>query len=170
MRTEKVPHRDEDFRNLVTDYGDCLLRMCYLYLGDKMLAEDAVQDTFIKAYRNWEYYRGESSEKTWLTRIAINICKNYRRTAWLRLVDRTVTPDSLREPEVLVVYEDSEVVRAVMKLPAMYKEVILLCYYQELSAQEIADALKISRDAVFARIKRAKQRLKPKLERWYFDE
>ena len=58
-----------------------LLRMCYAYLGDMALSEDAVQETFLKAYRALDSFRGEAAEKTWLMRIAINTCKDMRRSA-----------------------------------------------------------------------------------------
>lgn len=62
-------------------YEESLLRMCFAYLGDAALAEDAVQETFVKAYRALPDFRGEAQEKTWLTRIAINTCKDVRRGA-----------------------------------------------------------------------------------------
>ena len=60
---------------LMNTYGDELLRMCFLYLKDYQLAEDAVQDTFLKAMKSYQFFQHQSSEKTWLTRIAINCCK-----------------------------------------------------------------------------------------------
>ena len=57
---------------LMNDYGDALLRMCCLYLKDYQLAEDAVQETFIKAMKSYGTFKHQSSEKTWLIRIAVN--------------------------------------------------------------------------------------------------
>ena len=68
---------------LMSAHRTSLVRLAYLYLGDSALAEDAVQETFLKAWRHWESFREESAEKTWLTRIAINTCKDIRR---IRLV------------------------------------------------------------------------------------
>ena len=67
-------------------YQEELLRICFLYLQDRGLAEDAVQETFLKAYRALQRYREKCSPRTWLTRIAINTCKDYRRTFWFRRV------------------------------------------------------------------------------------
>ena len=77
------------------EYGTCLMRMAYLHLGDFALAEDAVQETFIKAYSHLDRFRGESNEKTWLMRIAVNICRDMLRSAWFRRMDRRVTPEEL---------------------------------------------------------------------------
>lgn len=77
-----VPGRENepDINKLVLLYGNELLRMCFLYLKDMHLAEDALQDTFIKAFNCYGQFNGKSNEKTWLTRIAINVCKDYLRT------------------------------------------------------------------------------------------
>ena len=53
---------------LVEQYQTDLLRLCYIQLHDTALAEDAVQETFIKAYRSFPSFRGDCSEKTWLMR------------------------------------------------------------------------------------------------------
>ena len=66
-----------ELTRMMQTYGTQLLRLCTLYLKDRMLAEDAVQETFVRAWR--ADFRQECSEKTFLTRIAINICKNYLR-------------------------------------------------------------------------------------------
>ena len=58
--------------HMVAQYEVMLLRTCYMYLRDRGLAEDATQETFLKAYKALDSFRGESSEKTWLMRIAMN--------------------------------------------------------------------------------------------------
>ena len=71
--------REEAIPWLMEEYGNAILRMCFLYLGNRSLAEDAVQETFIKAYRKFHTFRGESGAKTRLMRIAINICKDSKK-------------------------------------------------------------------------------------------
>ena len=56
--------------------------MCCVYLRDASMAEDAVQETFLKAYRALDSFKGDSSEKTWLYSIAMNVCRDMRRLAW----------------------------------------------------------------------------------------
>ena len=51
---------------LITEYGDSILRMCYVYLKDYHLAEDVTQETFIQVYNNYESFQQQSSIKTWL--------------------------------------------------------------------------------------------------------
>ena len=106
--------KEERIEHMVTLYQLPLLRMCIMYLHDEELAKDAVQETFINAYRNLDKFRAESSEKTWLTRIAINCCKNVYRTGWFKHVDRSVTLDKLSERPAPVDQEDDEITTAIM--------------------------------------------------------
>ncbi len=172
MNVVKGSHQAEEAEldRMMAEHGSSLLRMCYLYLRDAALAEDAVQDTFLKAYQNLSHFRGESSERSWLIRIAINTCKDYLRTPWFRRVDGKVTLENLPEPVHESEPSDSTVVDEVMRLPAKYKDVVLLRYYQELKIREVSETLRIPMDTVKSRIKRANQMLHQKLERWYFDE
>ena len=89
---------DDLLERMIRDYGDALLRTCYLYLKDYHLAEDAVQETLIKAMKHYGGFRHHSDEKTWLTRIAINCCKNMIRKKWYRQereeLDGAASPDT----------------------------------------------------------------------------
>lgn len=112
-----MAEQDERMEWLIAEHGDSLLWLCFLYLGDRAMAEDALQDTLLKAHRAWDSFRGESSEKTWLSRIAVNTCKSIRRYAWMQYVDRSRALDSLPEPSAPFEPMDDTVVRAVMALP-----------------------------------------------------
>lgn len=72
--------------------------MCCMYLRDMNMAEDAVQETFLKAYNALSSFRGDSSEKTWLYRIAVNVCNDMRRNAWYRFIDKRIDLDRLQIP------------------------------------------------------------------------
>lgn len=160
----------EDVERMAALYGPALLRMCYVYLRDRALAEDAVQDTLIKAYLHYGSFHGESSEKTWLMRIAVNTCRSMLRKPWWRRIDRSVSLESLPEPICACDPQDDDVIRAVMGLPEKYRCVVLLHYYQGLKTHEIAQALGVKPSTVSVRLKRARDQLKPRLEGWYFDE
>ena len=141
-----------------------LRRMCFLYLRDLSLAEDAVQETFVKAYQRAESFRGECSEETWLMRIAINTCKDMRKSAWFRYVDRRVSLDSLPEPAQPFSEEDSLLTLEVMKLPRKLLEAVLLYHYQGMTVREAAQALGITAPSVSARLKKAHDKLRGALE------
>ena len=169
MDTRTTP--EETIRRMMEAYGDAVLRMCYLNLRDVMLAEDAAQDSFLKAYQKLASFRGECSGKTWLMRIAINTCRDYQRRAWFRHWSRSVDVDSLILPGGTPVdSRDDTVLKAVMSLPMREREVVLLRYYQEMKLEEISQALGIPQGTVTSRLNRARTKLRRQLEGWYFDE
>ncbi len=166
MEAVKDPdsRRDQTIERLITQYQTSLLRLCYVQLQDQALAEDAVQETFLKAYKGFDSFRGDSSEKTWLTRIAVNTCRDFQRGGWFKHTDRRVTPDMLPVGTVQPDTEDLDLSLAVMKLPRKIREAILLYYYQDMSTEEIAEALGIAQSSVSNRLRRGREKLRKLLE------
>lgn len=168
MEAVKEPSDDRDQRliQLVNQYQGLLLRMCFISLRDMELAKDATQDTFLKAYRSLDAFRGECSEKTWLLRIAVNTCRDMQRSAWFRHHDRRITPEDLpqaiRPPDD---DDDLDVLCHVMRLPPKLKEAVLLYYWQNMNVNEIAQTLGVTHSTVSARLKRAREKLHDVLER-----
>ena len=97
MEPVKGPDSSQEYllTKLIDQYHVALLQMCYMYLHDRALAEDAVQETFLKAYKSMAAFRGDCSEKTWLMRIALNTCRDMKRSAWFRHNDRRITPEDV---------------------------------------------------------------------------
>lgn len=134
-----------------------------------------MQETFLKAYKARKSFRGQASPSTWLMSIAINVCKDMRRSSWFRHVDRKIGLDDLPETkapetEAPEFSADDTLIREVMALPPKDKEVILLIYYWGMSAREVASTLRIAIPTVYLRLKKAQQKLKTQLEGWYHDE
>ena len=154
----------------ITRWEKPLLKLCFAYLCDTALAEDAVQETFFKAWKNCGKFRSEADEKTWLTRIAINTCKDLMKSAWARNTDRSVSPDQLPEGAVPFDEQDDTVTRAVLALPRELKEATLLHWYQGMTLKEMAKTLRLPRSTVNYRLKKAKAILKEELEDWYFED
>ena len=171
-QTEHVPvsylENEAGLVRLIDDWGDRLLRLCALYLRDAHLAEDAVQETLLRAWQAAGRFRGESSETTWITRIAVNVCKSYLRSPWKRRRAPAEELDALLAPPDRPQVDDT-LPRAIMALSRPYREVILLYYYQELKVREIAEALNISVPTVTARLSRARAKLRESLKGWYYD-
>ena len=157
--------REAFIERVVIEHQAALLRLCYMQLQDKSLAEDAVQETFLKAYRAYAQYRGESSEKTWLCRIALNTCRDMQRGAWFRHMDRRVSLDSLPEPVVQPADDEVELTLALMSLPRKLREALMLYYYQDMNQEEVAQALNTSPSTVSKRLKHARDKLRTLLER-----
>ena len=154
---------------LMEQYGSSLLRMSALYLRDADLAQDAVQETFLKAYRHLNDYRGDSSEKTWLAAICANTCRDILRTAWFRRHSR-INIESLPERPAEFAFPDDTVLSEVMRLPVKYREVVLLRYYEGLKLKEVACALRLSEGKIRSRLNRANDILRNRLKEWYYDE
>ena len=146
------------------------MRVCFLFLKDRQLAQDASQETFIKAWRALDSLREDGAEKAWLMKIAVNTCRNMVRNRYFRMVDRSVSTDDLPEPSSVDRQEDDSLLKEVMNLPDKYRQVVVLYYYQELTAEETAQALGVPAATVRTRLKRARESLKARLEGWYFDE
>ena len=160
--------RREWLENALARWEKPILHLCFAYLGDTALAEDAVQETFFKAWKHYGRFRGEADEKTWLTRIAINHCKDQLKSAWFRNTDRSVPVDTLPEGSVPFEERDDTVTRAVMSLPVRLRETALVCLYQGLSLSEAATALRLPRSTVHFRLKKAEALLRTELEDWYY--
>lgn len=161
----------EKLTQLVECYQKNLLNLCYIYLHDYAMAEDAVQETFLKAYRAMDSFRGNSQIKTWLMKIAINTCRDMRKSAWSLHVDRHVTPEDLPS----TVFQNShpeaiDLANGIMQLPDKYKEVILLHYFEALSMTDIAPIIGITPSMVSKRIKKAREKLHNLLGKEYLYE
>jgi RNA polymerase sigma-70 factor (ECF subfamily) len=133
----------EAFDLLVERYQRDVYRLCYRYLGNHEDANDMAQEAFLKAYRGLGSFRGESAFSTWLYRIAVNACLNFR--AARKLGDEL--PEDLpdRRPatsERLVEEEKQERVRAaVARLPEKQRATLILKVYHDLTHEEVAKIL-----------------------------
>ena len=156
--------RERAFTALVGRYQTGLRRVCYAILKDEEAANDAVQETFLKAYRAMDSLREEDSEKAWLTRIAVNTCRDMRRTAWFRRVDRRVEIEDLPLASEAPSEENAELALAILRLPRKLREAVLLYYYQDLTLRETAQALGVSTGTASKRIRSAHARLRDLLE------
>lgn len=161
---------EETINRLMNDHGDGLFRLCYMMLSDHALAEDAVQETFYKAYRAYPRFRHDSSEYTWLSTIAANVCRSMRAKAWFRLVDPVEHVADREDPNTPENPADNTVMDAILALKPRYRDPLLLFYYQGLSTKQAAQALKVAESTLSVRLMRARKQLKEMLKGWYLDE
>lgn len=162
--------REEKLYQMIDQYEKDLIRVCCAYLRDLSMAEDAVQETFLKAYKALDSFKGNSSEKTWLIRIAINVCNDMRRSSWFRFIDQRIDVERLQIPK----WEQNDVsislMMEIMRLPRKYMEAIVLYYYEDLKLAQIADMLGVSPTVVSRRLIKARELLKGMLEGVNFNE
>ncbi len=165
METVMGPNRpaEEEITLLVEAHQLALLRLCYAYLHDRALAEDAVQETFLKAYRKLDQFQGNANIRTWLSSIAINCCRDMYRGSWFKHIDRSISIDRLPERAGEADPGEDAVTVEVMNLPVRLREVVLLYYFEDMNTNEIAETLRISQQAVSGRLQRARAKLRKAL-------
>lgn len=171
------------FELLVRKYQHKVAKLVSRYVRDRGEVEDVTQETFIKAYRAINGFRGDSAFYTWLYRIAVNTAKNYLESLGRRPPGTDLEPegaelmeqgDPLRDvatPERHLLTDEiaATVRRAIEALPADLRTAITLREIEGLSYEEIAEVMDCPIGTVRSRIFRARdaieQELKPLLER-----
>jgi RNA polymerase sigma-70 factor (ECF subfamily) len=159
------------FDRLVAREHAYVARLVGRLVGWRGDVDDVVQDVFVAALGGWARFRGDCTERTWLTRIALNKCRSYGRKRWVRerlfaLWQARSGSKALEQSGNAENHETAEQVRhAIMQLRQPDREVIVLHYLEELSAAEIAKLINLRRNAVEVRLTRARQRLKEILDR-----
>jgi RNA polymerase sigma-70 factor, ECF subfamily len=165
---DSLMDNDSWLESIMSQYGEELTRIAYLYLKEWKLAEDAVQDAFIKCYVKRSYFRGESTERTWIYSILTNTCKDILRSAAYKkvlLLHKTFNPSYIPSTEsaensAIKHEEQWYLSQTVLSLPIKYREVIILFYYNGFSIKEISHLLKISESTVKVRLNRGRGKLK----------
>ena len=122
----------------VDQYAEAILRMCFIQLQDHALAEDALQDTFLKAWRALPKYerRPILHEKAWLMRIALNVCHDVQRSRWMRHVDAAQALEMLPPSLLAAEPEDRTLLLDILAMPEKYRQVLILYHYQRLKKAE----------------------------------
>ena len=144
---------------LIDQHGDNILRLCLLYMGERQLAEDAFQETFVRAWRHMDGFCGESSVKTWLSHIAVNVCRDMLRTPWLRMRRSARSVEEMEHLPAPDATPRHELMDAIRALPDKYREVIVLVYVQDMKLREAAAQLRLPVPTVSTRLRRARARL-----------
>ncbi len=153
--------KEQTLESWMRTYGTDILRICFVILSDASEAEDAMQDTFLRAWRAMDNFKERNaSPKTWLIRIAINICRDYRRRRWFRHIDMRTALEDLPQGVVGVEPEDRSLMLDILRLPDTLKEPLLLYYYQNMTLEETAASLGVSKSTVHTRLKKAEATLK----------
>jgi RNA polymerase sigma factor (sigma-70 family) len=157
-----------EMRELMQRYGDYLLRLSYVYVKNWSVAEDIVQDVFIKYFEN-QQFEGRASIKTYLAKMTIHKSCDQLRSIKnrLRILEgfwkTAEKSQSSVEQQTLNKLEQFSVAKAVLELPIKYREVIVLFYYEEMTSLEIAILLEVSENTIKTRLRRGREILKTSL-------
>lgn len=153
----------EAFTNLVELYQRPVFNLCYRMLGDPDEAEDAAQETFMRAYNGLKRYDAQRSFSTWLLSIAAHFCIDQMRRRHFTLLSMDTLPhldppDTSPGPEsALSLGEEQQRVRVLLgSLNPVDRAAVVMRYWYELSYEEIAESLSLTVSAVKSRLHRAR--------------
>jgi len=170
------------FEELVAQFERPVYALCFRLLGDAEEARDAAQETFLKVYRGLGSFRGEAGLKTWIYRIAINQAMNQQRWWRRRHREETISLDIARgpsdmtignllpgrgaSPEAQAISSERErsIMRALGEIKQEYRIALILREIEELSYEEIAEAIGISIGTVKSRIARGREELRRRVK------
>lgn len=154
------------FEDIVRMHQDRIYNLCRYMLQDPREAQEAAQDAFIKAYNGLGNFRPESSLYTWLYRIAVNTCHDYRRKSQreaLRLapLSENLPSDAPLSEQLYAAAEiRGRIQLALQKLPEKLRAAVVLREIEALSYEEIAAVLQTSVGTVKSRLSRARGQLR----------
>ena len=156
------------FSDLVCIHAQSVRNVIYRLCGDAQIAEDAAQETFLRAWLHLSSYHPQTSLRSWLYRIAVNAATDILRKE-KRILPTALEDIPLRDPqlgpEALFSQEERAtlVQKAVLSLPDASRAVLVLREYEEMSYHEIADTLNIPLGTVMSRLNYARKLLKETL-------
>ena len=154
MRSEHEVNRALD------QYADTVRRLCMIHLKSYHDSEDIFQTVFLKYVLSSVIFENEEHEKAWFIRVTLNTCKDFFKDFFR---SHTVPLEELLHQQEELTPDNSEVLDAVLSLPAKYRDVIYLYYYEGYTAVEIVHILRKNKNTVYTLLTRSKQLLREKL-------
>ena len=150
---------DEQFTEYARSYMDVIFRVAFNYLKSRIDADDITQNVLLKLYRTDKVFGSETHLKHWLIRVTINECKRMLLSPWRRVepIDNYAQSLGFETPE------QSEMFDLVMELPAKYRIVTLLYYFEGYKTEEISVLLRLPKSTVCTHLERARKKLKLKI-------
>ncbi|MBT2726661.1 RNA polymerase sigma factor [Bacillus sp. ISL-75] len=161
------------FEEVVMEHGRSIYKYILSLVKHKELAEDIYQEVLLSAFLAYPSIKEQSKYKGWFFTIAINKCRDYWRKEnkskqfWKEGVysySASFEPSVIPEEEVLHKFSAEQMAEKVNLLPEIYRYPIYLYYYQNFSLIEIAKKSNLPMSTVKTRMKRAKERLRPKMQ------
>ena len=159
-RTQTGRMDEGRFEELYEKYANDVLRVSYFYLGDRQQAEDVTQDVFVRLLTHAPELEA-GREKAWLLKVALNRCRDLWRGSWVKRVvlgspamELTPAPDQMDDR-----LEKQELMAAIRRLPADFRDVILLHYYQGYGISEMAELLRVPEGTISSRLSRGRKKL-----------
>lgn len=167
---------NQELQQKINCYSDMLFKIAYIRLQSVEDAEDVVQEVLYQYWKRTEEFQDKEHEKAWLIKVTLNACRKLWRSSWNRLrstqedtniyCERDIGMEGLEE-KILSVEKNSILLTAVKALPAKYREVIHLFYYEELSVKEIGQITGRKESTITSQLTRGRELLKKVLKEEY---
>lgn len=151
---------EEEARRAIEQYSDMVRRLCMIHLKNYADTEDIFQTVFLKYVLSSASFESPEHEKAWFIRVTINACKDLLKSFFRK---NTVPLDQFLEQPAPLTDRHREVLEAVLSLPAKYKDVVYLHYYEGYTAPEIGHILGKNVNTIYTLLNRARQILKETL-------
>lgn len=149
-------HKSEaDIRRILQAHGDALYRTAFLLLGNQADVQDALQEVLLRFFEKAPTFSTVEHERAWLLHVATNCCMDC-----LRFRKKHTCVDLSLLQECLAAPEQQSHIEELYALPAKWKSVLILHYFEGYSVAEIAQIMKLSESAVKKRLQRGRQALK----------
>ncbi|MGL5614905.1 MAG: RNA polymerase sigma factor [Sarcina sp.] len=164
---------DKAFDKLIDLYGNDILRLCYLRTSSVEVAEDLTQETLIAIFKYIGNFKGKSSLKTWIYKIAINNCNKFLKNkikdniTYVDFNDKNneILEDEDFTEELLKIVDKNIILEGLSNLDNKYREVIYMFYYEEISIKEIGEILEKNENTIKTLLRRGREGLKKILNR-----
>lgn len=141
---------------LANTYADAILRLSYAYLKNTQDAQDVCQTVFVRLLTEPREFESGEHERAYILRMAANACKDLLKSSWRRRTCDLEACAQVPAPET----SDGSVLAAVNQLPAHYRSVIYLFYYEGYQASEIGEILGVPTATIHTRLARGRARLR----------
>ncbi|HJC31724.1 MAG TPA: sigma-70 family RNA polymerase sigma factor [Candidatus Anaerobutyricum faecale] len=151
---------EQEVNRAIERHADTVRRLCMIHLKNYADTEDIFQTVFLKYVLSSVSFENEEHERAWFIRVTINACKDLLKNFFR---SHTVSIDEVLEQPAEMQEDNREVLEAVLSLPARYRDVVYLYYYEEYTAPEIGKILGKNVNTIYTLLNRAKKILRKKL-------
>lgn len=152
---------------LFEKYSDMVYRVAIMSCGDRCMAEDIVQEVFVRYLKNKPEFESDEHAKAWFIRVSVNCTRSQLTSFWKRRVVPVEEFYNSEEDETQITFDsdESELFEVIQSLPQKYSIVLYLRYYEEYAVNDIAKILHTTAGNISSRISRAKKLLKEQLSK-----
>ena len=149
---------EKQYNKIVENYSDMIFRIAYQYLYNKYDAEDIVQEVFVKLLSRKVIFKDEEHVKSWLIRVTINQCLDYKKS----LAKRSTV--SIENMEIPFEHKEEGILEELQLLKEDERNILYLYYYEGYKIKEIAKILKQKQNTINSKLTRARKKLKEIME------